>query len=325
MSTFLRHAIFWILIYLLWSYLKAGGTFYGEIFQSTLVNLFVYMVVYYVLQYINIPLFYSRGKLSKFYISLGCLGGGIYFLWQLLEFLNFQNVYGDAYLLETVQSFVPAMALLAIESHAEQRKQHDRREALEQEKMLSELKLLKAQINPQFLLDTLDNIYKNVIKKSPAAPDMIMRLSELLDYVLYKNQNNLVPLHEEVLSIKNFIELEEIRYEGRLEVDLQLSENQSALIVPLILLDLIQNLFRLIAIEKVESQVQINIQDQNDLISCKVDCHGLARTEITRTTEQVALADIRRQLNLVYPDGHEFSATFEGEMLHVLLMINLKS
>jgi len=131
------------------------------------------------------------------------------------------------YLTQTVQFYSPAMALLAWESHHERKAEQERIHQLEKEKLNTELKFLKAQLNPHFLFNTLNNLYSFVVTGSPKAPEMILGLSGILDYVLYRSQQASVPLAEEITAIENFINLEKIRYGDRLEINYQTAGNKS--------------------------------------------------------------------------------------------------
>ncbi|MEM9920702.1 MAG: histidine kinase, partial [Bacteroidota bacterium] len=255
MKTFLRHALLWIVIYVVYTYMMS---FYDDLWGravSNLVNVPLFMVAYYLLKYVQIPLLYNKGKMVAFGLSIAasafvigafCRLNGI---WWMDEFFGkaeqdipFMTM--GAYLLKTVRYYTPAMAILAWESHQERRKELERMHLLEKEKIATELKFLKAQINPHFLFNTLNNLYSYVVTNSPKAPDMILRLSSILDYVLYKSQQANVPLQEEVETIGHFLELEQIRYGDRLKVAFEAEGNMTNPVSPLILLSLVENAFK---------------------------------------------------------------------------------
>ncbi len=109
----------------------------------------------------------------------------------------------------------------------------------------AELKLLKAQIHPHFLFNTLNNLYGLTLEKSDEAPDLVLRLSDILDYILYRCDEKYVPLTEEINMIKNYLEIEKIRYSEKLSLETNFPDKTSAFkIAPLILLPFIENAFK---------------------------------------------------------------------------------
>jgi hypothetical protein len=116
--------------------------------------------------------------------------------------------------------------------------------SLEKEKTQTELKVLKAQLNPHFLFNTLNNIYSLSLINSPVTSKSIAGLSEILDHVLYRCNNPYVPISAEIALIKNYLELEKLRYDDRLRVSFSHVTDQEATIAPLILLSLVENAFQ---------------------------------------------------------------------------------
>jgi len=186
----------------------------------------------------------------------------------------------------------------------------ERIQLLEKEKLANELKFLKAQINPHFLFNTLNNLYSFVLIQSPKAPDMIMQLSGILDYVLYKSQNKEVALNDEVKTIEHFIKLEQIRYGERLEVELKTDGDLSIGISPLILLSIVENAFKHGASGDIDyPKIKIDIREQNQEIHCVVwNTKSQHVGEINDAYKVgIGLSNIERQLKLIYPEKQEFS------------------
>jgi len=175
---------------------------------------------------------------------------------------------------------------------------------LEKEKLASELRFLKAQINPHFLFNTLNNLYSYVVTESPKAPDMIVRLTGILDYVLYKSQNKTVPLSEELETINNFLGLEQIRYGDRLEVSYKTKGNDNTPVSPLILLSLVENAFNNIHCEVWNTKSQ-HTGELND-----------------EYKSGIGLSNIKRQLNLIYPERHNLLIEDEEQSFRVQLTLS---
>lgn len=120
-----------------------------------------------------------------------------------------------------------------------------RTKQLSREKLEAELKFLKAQIHPHFLFNTLNNLYALTLKKSDQAPEMIMKLSELLDYMIYQSNADRVSLEQEVHLLRNYLALEQIRYGERLQVSLDIEGNVAGKqIAPLLILPFVENSFK---------------------------------------------------------------------------------
>jgi hypothetical protein len=116
---------------------------------------------------------------------------------------------------------------------------------LERERVEAELKFLKAQLNPHFLFNTLNNLYFLSNEKSERAPKAILALSEILDYVLRASEKTLVSLAEEIKQVENYIALELLRYEERVQIKANFSGDISMQrIAPMILMTLVENAFK---------------------------------------------------------------------------------
>jgi len=275
------------------------------------------MTAYYVLKHVQIPKLFDQGKRGLFVVSLFLLSVLIYIYWRWMGMLWIDDLVGypnrsfgsiGGYLHQTVQVYSPAMILLAWETYNERLKELERIERLEKEKIATELQFLKAQINPHFLFNTLNNLYSNVITKSPKAPEMVMQLSGILDYVLYKSQNKTVPLKEEVQTIEHFLGLEKIRYGKRLEVNYQAGQDMSLSVSPLLLLSLVENAFKHGASSDIDHpKIKIDIREANGKIYCEVwNTKSKYNGEINDAYKKgIGMKNIRRQLDLIYPNSHQ--------------------
>jgi len=115
---------------------------------------------------------------------------------------------------------------------------------IDKEKIETELNLLKAQLNPHFLFNTLNNIYVLALENSSKTAYSIEKLSEILDYILYRCTDKYSSLKAEVKMLENYIELEKLRYDDRLRVTLKKQIEKDIAIAPLILLSFVENAFK---------------------------------------------------------------------------------
>ena len=335
MNKIVQHILVWIVIYVVYTFMLSMNNDPYRIMLLTFLHLILYMMAYYLLRYVQMPYLYDKNKLILFVLSLMLSSAALYGFWRLglicLE--GIRGIRSGAnyipladYLIMAIRFYSPAMALLALESHFEGKKERERVRRLEKEKMANELKFLKAQINPHFLFNTLNNLYSYVLTESPKAPDMILRLSGILDYVLYKSQNKTVALREEVQTIENFIGLEKIRYGERLEVDFKIAGNQTIPISPLLLLSLVENAFKHGASGDIDTpKIDIHIFKKNKKIHCEVwNTKSQYKGELNDAYKKgIGLSNIKRQLDLVYPNQYNLLIEDQKESFKVLLEIFL--
>ncbi len=194
---------------------------------------------------------------------------------------------------------------------------------LEKQKSESELATLKAQLNPHFLFNTLNNIYSLTLLKSPSAPGAVARLSDILDHLLYRCSDLYVPVSKEITLLQNYIGLEKMRYDERLEVNFIHHTDQDALIAPLILLSLVENAFKHGAGEDAGNPViDITLRLKNNVFFFEISNSEIVPKE-KNDTERIGLANIRKQLELIYSGVHTFKTSLQDGRFIATLQIQL--
>jgi sensor histidine kinase YesM len=192
---------------------------------------------------------------------------------------------------------------------------------LEKEKAEMELKLLKTQLNPHFLFNTLNNIYSLSLANSPVTSASIGRLSEMLDYMLYRCNRPQVPLSGEIDLLNNYIGLEKLRYGERLEVKFNILIEKGIRVPPLILLSIVENAFKHGAGEDTGSPIiTIDLEARETVFLFKV-VNSFVPKDKKEVSSRVGLINIRRQLELIYPGRHELEITAAGHLFTVSLTI----
>lgn len=198
---------------------------------------------------------------------------------------------------------------------------------LQKENVESQLQVLRAQVHPHFLFNTLNNIYSFTQHNPPAAGKMVTGLSDLLRYMLYEGNKPLVPLQKELEMVKDYIGLEKIRYGNKLELHIDLPEDTRGLqIAPLLLLPLVENCFKHGASHILEHpwvNLQADIRDNQlriKLLNGKVK--GDTQTDSTRTG--IGIHNVQKRLALLYPGRHELIITNEDDVFIVNLRIELE-
>ena len=190
---------------------------------------------------------------------------------------------------------------------------------LEKEKAEAELHALKAQLNPHFLFNTLNNIYSLSLVNSPVTSKSIAGLSEILDHVLYRCKGNFVPISTEITLLENYIDLEKLRYDERLEVNFKHSIDEDLDVAPLILLSVVENAFKHGAGEDIgEPSIDIDLKLNHGSFSFIVSNSFVAKNEEI-PSDGIGLENVRKQLALIYPQNHEFK-TYISENTFVTLL-----
>lgn len=197
---------------------------------------------------------------------------------------------------------------------------------LEEEKKSMELKVLKNQLNPHFLFNTLNNLYALTLKKDDKAPEIIAKLSEILDFVLYRCNEDFVPIEKEITLIENYIALEKLRYnENRLNISFTKDIQENNKISPLIILTFIENAFKHGVINETEKAVIcMNLQTKKQQIIFSIE-NTKPQNETARRSDksQIGLENVRKQLDLLYPKKHQLEIDETQTKFTVKLCLNL--
>ncbi len=198
-------------------------------------------------------------------------------------------------------------------------RQHQQAKVIEisKQKTQTELKLLQQQINPHFLFNTLNNLYALTLRNDKQCPDVVIKLSDLLRYGVYEGQNKLVPLASEIAYLKNYIELQEIRWGNKCELEIEWpNDTENLLITPMLLIVLIENAIQYgiePSIEKNTVQIQFSLKKVQGLYTSKEKGHN--RYQLTLVcinpvvnkpdeASGVGLENLRKRLQLLYPNSH---------------------
>lgn len=229
-------------------------------------------------------------------------------MWRLLIYLGFSS--GVALSLKLTRKQVDVVK---------------REHGLIQEKLNVELQLLRSQLHPHFLFNTLNNIYALARKKSDDAPETIMKLSELLDFMLYRSNTDTIPVAQEIKFLDDYISLECIRYSNKLSIEfLKDIDNEQAPIAPFLLLPLVENAFKHGAGEtRQNSFIHIEIAVQNNMLGFIVR-NNFEKREAVINKEKLGLQNVKRRLELLYSD-HSIDIREEADSFSVRLNINLDS
>lgn len=188
-----------------------------------------------------------------------------------------------------------------------------------------ELNYLKMQIHPHFLFNTLNTIYGFAIKKSHQTPEIILKLSNLLDYILYQVSKPRVSLLDEVLHIQEYVDLERIRFEETLKVDFNYSDiPDSVQIAPMLLIPFVENAFKHGNIVDGFLSIHIDVKlSTNELIFSVKNTY--LPDENVDMNGGIGLKNIKKRLELHYPQNHLLEQNIENQLYCVnLKILNVK-
>ena len=221
----------------------------------------------------------------------------------------------------TVAGFAGAIKLAKHWYQKNQQNQH-----LENERMKAELQLLKAQVHPHFLFNTLNNLYALTLTQSAQAPDVVLKLSGLLRYMLYECNVPQVSLSRELQLMNDYLELEQLRYGDRLDLSVNISgEIGGKFIAPLLLIPFLENSFKHGASEHLEQAwISLDVAVRGNTLKFKI-MNAIPASETPQTlTGGLGLLNVRKRLQLIYPHCHELRTIREAETFIVSLTIRLE-
>jgi LytS/YehU family sensor histidine kinase len=194
---------------------------------------------------------------------------------------------------------------------------------LRSEKLETELKFLRNQTNPHFLFNALNNIYTLTLIKSEKAPDYLLILSDMLRYMLYECNAPRVKLEKEIGYIRHFIDLNLLKDSRGLNVHFACEEIPENLeIAPMLLIPLVENAFKHSKFEdKAKGWIDINLQVSGESLHLNVRNSLPGNAHTTDKTGGIGLANVRRQLELIYPNESDLTVEEQDQIFSVTLNI----
>jgi hypothetical protein len=318
-------AAFWVIMYPSSSY---GRQLFNQFLWIPAFILFSYPLVYG-----TIPHLLLKGRVSLFFLVVLAWGGiGLYIdeAYRSYIYIPIQEAMGldfilprgplaSCYLCMTTSAASPMIVkffkLFTIKQRDWMRTQ--------QERLTAELQLLKAQVHPQFLFNTLNNIYSCSINNSPKTPTLILKLSSLLSYMLYDCKAEEVRLEKEIEIIKNYIDLEKDRYGNRIEISWSVEGDvKNKFISPLLMLPFLENAFKLSISEQIEKPwVSVDISVKSDILRCKI---ANSKNEFAPYTENgIGITNVKKRLEFIGRGGYELKLNDEGNFLVVSLLVKM--
>ncbi|MGB0838153.1 MAG: sensor histidine kinase [Flavobacteriaceae bacterium] len=193
---------------------------------------------------------------------------------------------------------------------------------LKEKQKSTELDALKNQLNPHFLFNTLNNIYALALKKSDQTPEAIATLSEILDQLLYRSQTNTISVENEIQLIENYIHLEKIRYDGRVDISLEKNLNSPFQVPPLSLLTFVENAFKHgVSQELNRADIQILINTEENHLNFQIENSFPQGTAPSIKDQGIGIKNITKQLDILFEDQYTLELQKKKNRFKVQLKI----
>ena len=224
-----------------------------------------------------------------------------------------------------IEMAFPAGALVAIQFVSSLLAAKEREKVLVQDKLSTELQMLKNQMNPHFLFNTLNNIYALTRKKSDEAPEVVLKLSELLSFMLYESGSNTISIKREIAFLDDYISIQRIRYTDLLNLSfIKEIDDLTQEITPLLILPLVENAFKHGASENQHASfIHLHLKCEKGQLSFSIE-NSFEESILHKQPNSIGLSNTRRQLELLYG---EYKVTVDNTLptFRVNLFINLNS
>ncbi len=199
----------------------------------------------------------------------------------------------------------------------------EREKLLTKEKLETELKLLKAQINPHFIFNALNNIYSLTYMQAKTAPESILKLSEMLRYVFYDCSKDRVTIAAEINYIENFNAFQQMKSGFTQNITLQFDVKNNIEIAPMLFIPFIENAFKYSRIEEYEeAHVNINIKSKNNKLKFTIE-NSLPTQNKSQPGSGTGIKNVRHRLDILYPDKHEIKINEQNDRYIVNLSIEV--
>ncbi len=298
--------------------LDFGTTALYNLTDLPLTILFTYLFVYRIL-----PLFFQRRYGAFVALALLTVVSALLLKRALTQFVTFPWLYirsdytfkflnGYRMMGHFVELGTTAAIVAGLKHFRELQRSNVKVEALSAEKREAELSFLRAQVHPHFLFNTLNSIYYEVLRKSEAAPDLIIQLSDMLRFTLYECKDAQIPVAKEIALIHNYIALERCRYGERLQVDFAVTGDTACLVPPLICFSLVENAFKHGTSEnKGPSHIEIQLVLTPELLRLQVQ-NPIAvadQADVLGASKGIGLLNITQQLKLLFADRYSLQST----------------
>lgn len=326
------HTLFWVCA---WFFFFFYYKRYSEVniytFIASVINLVAAIATVYTFNYYLIPKILLKNKRIKFF-AFAFVAIVMFFYIQLLltlflvvKLLNAENRLFpemiDVMMLFYNLFFVVFVAI-AIKFYKRWAEKDYREQKVQKAKVEAELQMLKAQINPHFLFNTLNSIYVLAMKKSEQTASVVMMLSDILDYILYRIDTPKIAIANEIQIIENYIELEKIRFADRVDVNFTYNlVSKDIQIPPMLVIPFVENAFKHGVAKSIsKSWIKIAINESGNTLNILLS-NSKSQTSAKGISGGIGLANVTKRLELIYGDSYKLNISEKTNLYDVSLSI----
>ena len=331
------HFIFWISYFTL-NVIRWGSYYedYWYSFKSNIVTVTLGMLLAYFHVYFLLPKFLFKKKIVS-YVFFFIIGLIIFYIVRtelIFVFIN-ENVWPESQTPQRAYAFNHILVVFLIGIYdvglattikltTDWIINRKRIETLQETQLKTELQFLKAQIQPHFFFNTLNNLYALTLEKSKQAPEVVLKLSEIMEYILYDAKEPRIRLLNEINYIQNYIDLEKLRYGDKVEVQINMQGELEMLSVPpLLFLPFIENCFKHGTVENNKLNVVIDFEVTNkNILNFRVVNNYNLFTQVKKN-HGIGNKNVLRRLELLYKDNFTLNIKTEKQNYIVDLKIQL--
>jgi two-component system, LytTR family, sensor kinase len=341
LKQFLQHLFLWIVVLMFFVFVfDVDNTINTNVLYFSLFLMPVTIAITYTSIYLLIPNYlvtkrYLRFALYSLYtliVSVFSICLSIFFALAYLTDFKFDkvNTIGRSALFIITSIFLVVIIVSAFKLLKLNLKQSKKNAELQSKILATQLKLkeqelkyLKMQIHPHFLFNTLNTLYGFAIKKADETSEMILKLSNLLDYLLYQVDRPFVNLTDEIHHIEDYISLEQMRFSDTLNVSFRKkTHSESIEIAPMLLIPFVENSFKHGAIVNGKLDIDISIETKPKIVAFKIKN---SKAKDSKINDGIGLENIRKRLELLYPNQHILNISNEESSFLVDLQLTLNS
>lgn len=337
-GSILMHLLFWVLslvLFIVLIFLTRHFRLQAMDFR-TAINIILTLAFLAISVYINLlillPLFFKKRRYLLFSL-LEILNIALFICLNYLVSMAFEGKHPN-FINEMIAEFILVLVFLVITTLIKFTRDslalqdaNIRIKEIERENMISELRALKAQIDPHFFFNTLNSIYSLSLDKSEKTPELILKLSELMRYILYETSDDYVSMERQLDFLRNYIYLEQLRTEEKIKIEMEIKgEHTDLMVASLLFVPFIENAFKHVGKEKNNpSFIRITFDLTHPFklfFTVKNKKYNLSEP-VNKNTEGIGLANVRKRLNLLYPSKHELQISDTGDVFEVKLTLDL--
>lgn len=330
---YLIHTIFWLVLGMILLFIYrafVGG--YKNALVPTFVNLSGLMALTYIHLLYLIPKYFFQKKYTKYGILVLIilllttfyrfgLGWGLVHLFEIDVKRDFTPHLLGGLLLSGLFFLLITIPLRLIDNYF---KKEELEQELKTQQLEAELRFLKAQVNPHFLFNTLNNIYSLSFTNSTQTPEMILKLSDMMSYMLYDCKTEQVPLSNEVKYLHNYIALQQLKKDGELKIDFETKGDLALVqITPMLFIPFFENVFKHgNLVDTQNGWLKSVLKIENGHLFFYIN-NTISNKKHKTEKGGVGLENIRARLNLLYPERHDLKIEKKENVFEVKLEIEL--